>query len=77
MRRTEGGGEPDAKGGGKEGRQSKQGPQPEGLSTRLLSKESDRTEQLSLFLYERGLYWRECINPVHRLSTIKNNKINF
>lgn len=36
MRRTEGGGEPDAKGGGKEGRQSKQGPQPEGLSTRLL-----------------------------------------
>lgn len=35
MRRTEGGGESDAKGGGKEGRQSKQGPQPEGLGTRL------------------------------------------
>lgn len=36
MSRTEGGGESDAKGGGKDGWQSKQGPQPECLSPRFL-----------------------------------------
>ena len=36
MSRTEGGGESDAKGGGKDSRPSKQGPQPEGLRPRLL-----------------------------------------
>ena len=43
------------------------------------SQRINTTERLflSFFLYERGLYWREHNNPVHRLSMIKNNKINF